>query len=380
MGSRKLLTITDEGITIESLTEIQERLDNKFREIYGRDINLDPSTPDGQWLGHISQELSNCNQIISAIVRMLNPYTASGRWLTDRALYAGIVRRGAQYSRCNDVIVTGNKGVTIPSNTVFMDSNGNKWVTELSYKLNDKGSNVIAIRSQELGVFQLSKGDELDTEALIIGIDKVVANAASIDGEEEETDGELLVRFMKSHAINNEDDRLGIQAAISALPDVKQCIVYENFTGETDAKGVPPHSINALVVGGDNQDIARAIIRKKKGGAGMMGDISETVTVANLQRLVKFDRAKEVKVKVEVKVKRVELFTDYDEDATKKALSEVEFLINEDVYSTSLYCKIPKQSGFIITGITLNDGDTVEIGYREIASISAEDVNVNMAV
>lgn len=375
-----MLKITDKGITTETLPEIQARLESKFRAIYGQDINLDPSTPDGQWLGVISQELANCNEVISGIVRMLNPYTASGRWLTDRALYAGVVRRGAQYSRCNNVIVTGNKGVVLPSGMVMRDSNGNKWVTEQQYKLNDSGSAIIAIRSQELGIFELSKGDTLDTESLIVGIDKITVDSPSIKGEEEETDGELLVRFMKSHAINNEDDRAGIQASISALPDVKECIVYENFTGVTDEKGVPPHSINVVVVDGDSQDIARTIIRKKKGGCGMMGAVSETVVVSGLPRVAKFDRADEKKITVDITVKRVQLGFDYDEQKTKEAITENRFYIGEDVYASQLYCGIPNQAGFVISEIKVNDGQSVEIGYREIAVISSEDVNVNLAV
>lgn len=375
-----MLQITDKGITTESLPEILERVSNRFREIYGRDINLDPSTPDGQLIGFFAQEMANANQIISAIVRMLNPYTATGRWLTDRTLYAGVARRGADYSRANNVIVTGNKGVQLPSGLVLRDGNGNKWVTEIPYRLNQDGSAIIKVRSQELGVYQLSKNDELTTETLVAGIDKIIVDEPSVDGKEEETDGELLVRFMKSHAINNEDDRDGIQASILSLDDVKQCVVYENPTGETDAIGVPPHSINAVVVGGSNKDIAMAIIRKKKGGCGMMGEISESADVGGLPRVAKFDRAKDKKVSVNVTVKRVEMFTDYDEDKTKQALSETQFSIGEDVYSTRLYCKIPNQKGFIVTNITVNDSDTVEVSPRELAIINKEDVNVDMAV
>lgn len=375
-----MLQITDKGITTESLPEILERVSNRFREIYGRDINLDPSTPDGQLIGFFAQEMANANQIISAIVHMLNPYTATGRWLTDRALYAGVVRRGADYSRANNVIVTGNKGVQLPSGLVLRDGNGNKWVTEIPYRLNQDGSAVIKVRSQELGVYQLSKNDELTTESLLVGIDKIVVDEPSIDGKEEETDGELLVRFMKSHAINNEDDRDGIQASILSLDDVKQCVVYENPTGKTDDIGVPPHSINAVVVGGRNKDIAMAIIRKKKGGCGMMGEISESVEVGGLPRVAKFDRAKDKKVSVNVTVKRVEMFTDYDEERTKQALSETQFSIGEDVYSTRLYCQIPNQKGFIVTNITVNDSDTVEVSPRELAVINKENVNVDMAV
>lgn len=375
-----MLTITDKGITTETLPEIQGRLESRFREIYGQDINLDPSTPDGQWLGVISQELANCNEVISGIVRMLNPYTSTGRWLTDRALYAGLVRKGAQYSRVDSLIVTGSKGVVLPSGMVMRDSSGNKWVTERQYKLNDLGSAEISARSQELGIFELSTGDTLDTESLIVGIDKITVSKKSVNGNEEETDGELLIRFMKSHAINNEDDRAGIQAAVSALPDVKECVVYENFTGATDEKGVPPHSVNVVVVGGDSKDIAKTIIRKKKGGCGMMGDVYESVMVSDLQRTARFDRAEEKKITVKVTVKRIQPGIDYQEETTKTAIAGNKFTIGHDVYATNLYCSIPNQNGFVVTGITVNNAQSVSVGYREIAVIKPEDINVDMAV
>ncbi len=94
-----MLQISDAGIVIDELADIHQRLTEGFRKIYGDDINVDADTPDGQMIGLFSQEIANINQMLTFIIQMLDPYQATGTWLEQRALYAGIVRRGAEYSR-----------------------------------------------------------------------------------------------------------------------------------------------------------------------------------------------------------------------------------------------------------------------------------------
>lgn len=45
------------------------------------------------------------------------------------------------------------------------------------------------------------------------------------------------MRFMRSHSINNYDDRQGLEGALLDLPDVKQAKVYENYTSQIDDRG-----------------------------------------------------------------------------------------------------------------------------------------------
>ena len=47
---------------------------------------------------------------------------------------------------------------------------------------------------------------------------------------------------------------------------------YENDTDETNALGLPPHSIEIVVYGGLDQDIAEAIFRRKAGGIQTYGN------------------------------------------------------------------------------------------------------------
>ncbi|AXO17763.1 baseplate J/gp47 family protein [Providencia stuartii] len=371
-----MLQITETGIVIDKLTDVHQRLTEGFKRIYGDDINLDADSPDGQMIGLFSQEIDNINQAIALIAQMLDPYKAIGSWLEQRAMYAGIVRRGADYSYLNEVVITGKQGVTVHKGSLLSDDNRTKWVTLVDVTLGSNGSARVDLRSQELGAFSLPANRPLTMDTVTIGVDSITTTKAAKEGAFEETDGNLLLRFMRSHAINNHDDYQGLEGALLDLPDVKQAKVYENYTNQTDEKGIPPHTLNAVVIGGHDNDIGRTILSKKVGGCGVFGRISNTQTYAGAPRTVYFDRAALVNVKVKLLLERVGGFHDIDTDAIKAALAATEFDIGESVYAMRLTCQVNAVQGFYIKSITVNGRDAVSIGVRQCAQIRPEDVEV----
>ncbi|MDQ5990052.1 baseplate J/gp47 family protein [Providencia stuartii] len=371
-----MLQITDTGIVIDSLTDVHQRLTEGFKRIYGDDINLDADSPDGQMIGLFSKEIDNINQAIAMIAQMLDPYKAVGSWLEQRAMYAGIVRRGADYSYLDDVIITGKQGVTVRKDSLFTDENNTKWVTLADVTLGSNGSARVDLRSQELGAFALSAHQSLTMDTVTLGVETITTTKAAKEGVFEETDGNLLLRFMRSHAINNHDDYQGLEGALLNLPDVKQAKVYENYTHQTDDKGIPPHSLNAVVIGGSDNDIGLTLLRKKIGGCGIVGIISNTQDYAGAPRTVYFDRATLVNVNVKLVLERVGGFEDIDTDTIKNLLAATEFDIGESVYAMRLTCQVNAVQGFYIKSITVNGSDVVSIGIRQCAQIRPEDVEV----
>lgn len=371
-----MLQITETGIVIDSLSDVHKRLTDGFKRIYGDDISIDADSPDGQMIGLFSQEIDNINQALSMIAQMLDPYKATGAWLEQRAMYAGIVRRGADYSYLDDVIVTGKQGVKVPKGSIFSDGNLSKWVTLADIVLDINGSARVNMRSHELGAFSIQAGKELSMDTVIVGVEKITTTKTAKEGVFEEMDGSLLTRFMRSHSINNHDDRQGLEGALLDLPDVKQARVYENFTNQTDDKGVPAHSLNAVVIGGRDDDIGLTILKKKIGGCGVFGSISNTQEYAGAQRTVKFDRASSVNIKVKLLLERVGGFHDIDTESIKSALSDTSFEIGESVYAMRLTCQVNSVQGFYIKSITVNGSDSVKVGVRQCAQIRPEDVEV----
>lgn len=371
-----MLQITETGIVIDRLADVHQRLSDGFKRIYGDDINLDADSPDGQMIGLFSQEIDNINQAIAMIAQMLDPYKATGSWLEQRAMYAGVIRRGADYSYIDEAIFTGTPNITVPKDYVLVDDNRVKWVMLSEIKLDMNGSARTGMRSAELGVFSLPAGKELKMETVTIGVDKIITTKAAKEGAFEETDGNMLLRFMRSHSINNHDDRQGLEGALLDVPDVKQAKVYENFTGQTDEKGVPAHSLNAVVIGGSDDDIGLTILKKKIGGCGVFGAIENTQIYADVPRTVRFDRAEMVNVKVQLLLERTGGFHDIDTDGIKSALAATRFEIGDSVYAMRLTCQVNSVPGFYIKTIRVNGFDKVPIGFRQCAQIRPEDVEV----
>lgn len=369
-----MLRISENGIQIDDLYTIQNRLVSAFKSIYGDDVNLDSDTPDGQLLGLFSQELANVHQAVSFIVQMLDPYQATGQWLEQRAMYAGITRITASYSYIDDVIITGTPKTKIPTNSIFIDRSKNKWVSTEEVTLNSNGSARTKFRSLELGNYIINSLEEFTPSTIIVGIERVTANSNSYGGVDEETDEQLLNRFMLSHSINNFDDRQGMQSTLLNIIGVSKCIVYENFTNNTDEKGVPAHSLNAVILGGSDEKIAEVITKNKIGGCGLFGQIETTYPHGGLLRKVYFDRPKKINVNVSMIIGRYKSFNDINTEQIKKILKNLNFNIGENVYASRIISNINLVDGFYIKSLTVNNSNIAEIGYREYAQINNVEV------
>ena len=372
-----MLQITDKGIEIDDLYAIQNRLVNAFKSIYGDEVNLDSDTPDGQLLGLFSQELANIHQAVSFIVQMLDPYQATGHWLEQRAMYAGLTRITASYSYIDEVIFTGTPKTTIPNNSIYIDKNKNKWVTTELITLNALGSARVKFRSLELGNYKVNTLEEFTPSTIIIGVDKVTANTASYGGVDEETDEQFLKRFMLSHSINNYDDRQGIQSALMNITGVTKSIVYENYTNQTDEKGVPPHAVNAVILGGDDKKIAEIITKKKIGGCGLYGQIESSYLLEDIPRKVYFDRPRKIDINVSMTIGRYKSFNDINTEQIKTNLNDLDFGIGENVYGSRIISSINLVDGFYIKELTVNGSNIANIGYREYARINNVEVLID---
>lgn len=69
-----------------------------------------------------------------------------------------------------------------------------------------------------------------------------------------------------------------IRAKLLLVDGVTEAFVFENPTDVTDGNGLPPHSFEAVVLGGSDVDVAQAIFDDKPAGiATYGGDISEVI-------------------------------------------------------------------------------------------------------
>ena len=107
-----------------------------------------------------------------------------------------------------------------------------------------------------------------------------VTNITSFDGgRDTETDAEFRARYYRSVDLAG---GVNIDAIIAEIYESVEAIISvtgeENDTDEVNAHGLPPHSFEIIAYGGLEEDIAKAIYRRK--AAGIQTFVNTTVAVA----------------------------------------------------------------------------------------------------
>lgn len=104
--------------------------------------------------------------------------------------------------------------------------------------------------------------------------------AAGIDGTDVESDASLRVRRVQATRSGTATED-AIREAIYRVDGVSRAIVTSNRTDVADSESRPPHSIEAIVAGGNAADVAMAIWKSIGAGINMYGSQTESVIGAD---------------------------------------------------------------------------------------------------
>ena len=376
--------LIETGIQIERLNEIVARFEDGFRQIYGQNIDLSPNSPDGQMVGLLAQMKMDIEELAENVYRQLDPDVATGAWLDQRVAYAGLIRRAASYSYLRSVILTGEPLTHLYAGIVVSDPHKVRWVLTADVQLDSNGSARADFRSEELGAFNLIKNTNLTIETVTLGLTSATTFENAEIGEEEETDLQLRERFFISRTKNAQNSADAIQSKIAALPDVRQVKVLENNTKQRDKYGVEPNSLNIIVDGGADEQIAHVIYENKGAGVGLQGATETTLTVNGERRALRFDRAVPVDVQVSMRCVRYEDFTEVDKDEIKRLLSIQRFGIGQNLSLSRLYSPINKVGGFWVKELKIGrkgqslTTDNITAQPRELIRILATDITIEV--
>ncbi|EAU6967847.1 baseplate J/gp47 family protein [Salmonella enterica] len=268
-------TVTAEGISAPDYQTILDTLTSYFQQIYGSDAYLEPDSKDGQMVALVALAVHDANNTAIAVYNCFSPATGYGAALTSNVKINGIARKGATNSTV-DLLLTGTAGTTITNGTV-KDTNNVIWRLPASVVIGVDGTvTVTAICSNSGAVVALS-GTITTINTPTRGWTSVTNPAAATVGAPAETDAELRIRQGQSVAIPSITPFEGVDGAIANIAGVTRHKLYENDTGKTDGNGLPPHSISAIVDGGDVTEIARTIRGNKGQGVRTWGKTSVTV-------------------------------------------------------------------------------------------------------
>lgn len=356
-------TIDASGIKIPSYQDVLDYFVEKTKSIYGDDIYLSEDSQDYQLLSTFSLLFYDVCQCLILDYNSHSPDTAIGIALDKIAAYMGIKRKVGTSSTVL-LTCTGDPG-TIVSYGSAIDVNGYIWQLEKEFEIPDEGNIKVNASCVESGAIQAPIGTINKINTPTAGWKSVTNEYPATVGSDIETDSELRERLelaASGPALTNFES---IITKVQELDNVIRIKGYENFTSAYDDLGLPPHSISLVVEGGDENEIANAIFKRKTPGTDTYGTTKvDVVTESNQTLTISFFRPEYKNVNIAITITKLENYTDAVENEIKEnILNEfADIDIGQTLYASNLYYPILSASGdisspsFFINSVSINGG------------------------
>jgi len=196
--------LSGNGFEIKRQPEILEEIETDQKTAFGDDLALDPSSPDSQFNGLMSDSVATLWELGLEIYSGLDPRTASGIMLDRISSIAGIVRQQATPSVAV-VALTGTIGAIIPAGTLFSADE----IPNVKFSLDEEiildvvGQGTGDVTADTLGAFIVAKNTIDKIETPVSGLDTVTNPNAGQTGIDKETDEELRLRRANSISLGS---------------------------------------------------------------------------------------------------------------------------------------------------------------------------------
>lgn len=313
-------TVTAEGISAPDYQTVLDTITGYFQQIYGSDAYLEPDSKDGQMVALVALAIHDANNTAISVYRSFSPATALGDALTSNVKINGITRRAATNSTV-DLLLTGTVGTTITNGSV-RDTNSVVWNLPATVVIGTDGTVVATATCANSGAVAAVAGSVNGINTPTRGWASVTNPLAATVGVAAETDAELRVRQSQSVALASLTPFDAVDGTIANVEGVTRHKLFENDTETTDANGLPPHSISAIVEGGDATEIANTIRSVKGQGVSTYGTTAVIVTDKyGNPYTIRFSRPVDVPIYVSITLKALTGYSSQVGDEMKAAVA-----------------------------------------------------------
>lgn len=388
--------LDEKGFRRKTYDELLEDMDLKARELFGADINTSARSFMGLLLRLFAWFLSLAWAILEKVYYSGYVPTATGVQLDRLAKLVGIRRRSASPAS-GEVVITGASGKVIPIGTEVTGVSEDSPIYQTTEEaiIPAGGSVTVPVEALEsgtaynVGADVLTQLVEPDTDITAVNNDLPITN-----GQDIEQDYEFRQRIEDATAGGGTSN---IRNDLLAVDGVRAATIFENDRN-VEVNGMPPHSIRAVVLDGDDADIGNALLGAKPGGIQTVG--AESVTVKDMSgrdKVVYFDRAQEVDVYLRLSITQNDAFPFDGTDRIKTSL--VQYIggqdadgrfyaglgMGDDVVFSRLIGTVYNTPGVSdVTVETSTDGVTyvessVSIGDAQVAQTSHDKIEVTVS-
>ena len=302
--------LTDLGLVTLSQEEIEANLKADLRSKVAPTIDLEPDAPNGQVVTIFARELALLWEIAQAVYASTDPNQATGQNLTALGALTGTLREDASPSTvtatCNLDPGTYNVGDLIAS----VDGDPSARFSNTEAVTNSGGVAAafdVLFTCETNGPVRANAGTLTVIAEAFSGWNSVTNTLDAELGKDVEADDftnqgiGLRLRREQDLARRGSTSVDAIRADLDNVSGVESVTVLSNDTDATDGNGLPPHSIEAVVEGGLDAEVAAAVFAAKSAGTTTYG--TTTVSVDDSQGTahdVKFSRPSDVNIYIAV--------------------------------------------------------------------------------
>ncbi len=135
-----------------------------------------------------------------------------------------------------------------------------------------QGAVDVAAEAVFTGPITALSGSIIERDTQLAGVLGVINLLDAVLGADVETDADYRVRREIELAQPGSGTASAIAAALSQISGTSNVTVFQNTTDFTNGDGMPPHSVELLVLGGDDTAIATALLENVDAGIATVGN------------------------------------------------------------------------------------------------------------
>lgn len=402
MSSVPKITITYQGVTVPQSTAIRAGVLADYNFAFGGNLNITSSaTPQAHLADNLTQDITDTNAAVAAMVAGVDPATSEGRMQDGIARIYFLTRKGAT-SSVVQATVTGQPGAVLPAGALARDVNGLYWASSGSVTFPIGGVASVQFACTTTGPVQLGIGELNRIAQASLGWDAINNTGAAVTGTNVESRAELEFRRFASVAKNGSGSAPSIRGAVWDVPGVLDVYAYDNRRKDPVEIGptaypIPASCVYVAVVGGDDAAVAKAIYQRKNGGCNLAGNTSVTVVddgsgVAFPYPTydIQFERPAALAVKFLVQIKANPALPSNLQQLVRQSVldtfngvgdSQSRARVGGVVFASSYYAGVAAISPSILilsikVGATTANADSLEIGIDQAPTLSALDIEV----
>ena len=276
------VTITETGISVPQTQDILAGTLQDINAAFGGNLNVSSvSTPQYVLSAERAQAIALAYASLAFTLSQFDPDTAIGRFQDALARIYFITRKSGTPTIVS-ATCTGIPGNTLPAGSLARDTSGNVYESLSAVSFGSNGQATVQFANQVSGAIPCAAGSLVYIQVAVPGWDAITNESPGVTGTNIEGRDAFELRRQESVALNSTGTVPAIRAAVLGIANVTDCFVYDNYDDDPILYGatnyeIAPHSVYVGVVGGEDNDIAKTIQKKKDCGCNLNGNTSVTV-------------------------------------------------------------------------------------------------------